>query len=148
MCKERRLVLQHCITHKDNFFMRQNNPDRTWGGAWATLKEDGCIAPVQSQLIEKGDFRRRPSNTSQAGDRFPISAGLITLRFEGIRTVTESLRSFLVCNHGAVHGTHAQGSVWVRVQIDQYAFRTVAHTHHCSTPRTTILRRGRRVDLD
>ena len=46
MGKERRLILQHRITHEDNFFTRQNNPDRARGGARVTLKENGCIAPV------------------------------------------------------------------------------------------------------
>ena len=84
---------------------------------------------MDGHLFDKGDFRRRPTDTSQTGNGFPVGAGFIALGLEGVRTVAEGLGSLLVGDDRTVHGTDSQRAVRVRIQVDQHALRAVTHAH-------------------
>ncbi|HAX71474.1 MAG TPA: hypothetical protein DCY14_17800 [Anaerolineae bacterium] len=123
-------------------------PDRTMSGTGMVFKQDGGIIPVQGHQVGEGNLWRRPADASQPGDGFPVRAGFLALCFERAWAGAEDVGGFFVRNDGAIHGTRTEGSVGVRIHVDQHTLQTTAEAHQRSAPGAGIFRGGGRIDLD
>ena len=146
MGEERRLALHHRVADEDDALGGQDRPDRPACGTRVALQVDRGFAPVQGELVDKGNFGGRPAHASQPRNRLPVCARLLALGFEGVGAVAEGEGGFFVGDDRAVHGARAEGAVGVRIEVDEHAFGSVAHAHERGAPHAAVFGRGWRVD--